>query len=438
MKQKIKQLMKKIVVGIMVLSIATSLVTMPQKKDVQAAVKKVYITKGKTTKITVKKAAKTTKWISSKKGIVKIITSKNSIKIKGLKKGNTTVKATIAGKKVQYRIMVETPKISKKTATIKEGESIRLSMKNTQRKVVWSSDDKNIATVNKSTGEVVAKVEGTVAIYAFVGGLYYACEVTVIENDTTKKEEIRMEEIYIKNGDREVYGKMYRPDRDGTFPAVILSHGYNGIADDFINECTYYAERGYIALAIDFCGGSVRTRSKGLASTEMTIFTEKADLLAVFDYIYEMQGVDKEHVYLFGGSQGGLVTTLAAEERADKVKAVALYYPALCIADNWRDTYPTVDMIPQTNDFWGLKLGKEFFTSIHDFYVFDNIGKYDKNVFILHGDNDAIVPLSYSERAIKLYPHATLQVMDGEGHGFSQTGAKTAMKAVFNFMEENK
>lgn len=247
-----------------------------------------------------------------------------------------------------------------------------------------------------------------------------------------------MEEIYIKNGDREVYGKLYRPDREGTFPAVILSHGYNGIADDFINECTYYAERGYIALAIDFCGGSVRTRSKGLASTEMTIFTEKADLLAVFDYIYEMQGVDKEHVYLFGGSQGGLVTTLAAEERADKVKAVALYYPALCIADNWRDNYPTVDMIPETNDFWGLKLGKEFFTSIHDFYVFDNIGKYDKNVFILHGDNDAIVPLSYSERAIKLYPHATLQVMNGEGHGFSQTGAKTAMKAVFNFMEENK
>ena len=64
---------------------------------------------------------------------------------------------------------------------------------------------------------------------------------------------IMTEELIIKNGEKDIYGKIYRPEGNGKFPAVILSHGYNGIHSDFTKECQYFAKNGYIAYAYDFC-----------------------------------------------------------------------------------------------------------------------------------------------------------------------------------------
>ena len=262
------------------------------------------------------------------------------------------------------------------------------------------------------------------------------------ENETTQKEEVKKpmkeflktNEIMVEANGREVYVKGYMPDDDEKHPAIILCHGYNGAHTDFTKECIYYAQNGYVAYAIDFCGGSGRSKSSGL-STDMTIFTEKEDLLAVFDYVSALENVDSEQVYLFGGSQGGLVAALAAEERADKVKGVALYFPAFNIPDDWRNNYKTEVEIPETVDFWGLQLGKNFFMSMRDFYTFDNIGKYSEKVLIIQGDKDAIVPLSVAQKAEQHYSNAELIVLPGEGHGFTPNGAKIAMEKVLEFMQ---
>ena len=242
-------------------------------------------------------------------------------------------------------------------------------------------------------------------------------------------------EATVNANNRQIYIKGYVPDDDKKHPAVILSHGYNGSHSDFTRECTYYAENGFIAYALDFCGGSTRSKSSG-KSTDMTIFTEKEDLLAVFEYVSSLENVDAENIYLFGGSQGGFVTTLVAEKIADKIKGIALYFPALCIPDNWRDNYKTEEEIPEVTNFWGLELGKEFFTSIRDFYTFENIGTFSKKVLIIQGDKDPIVPLSIVEQAANIYPNAELIVLKGEAHGFSAAGTKTAMEKILKFMQE--
>lgn len=255
------------------------------------------------------------------------------------------------------------------------------------------------------------------------------------EKVTEKKEEaVVAEELIIKDGEKEIYGKIYKPAKDGEYPAIILSHGYNGCNSDFAKECRYYAENGYVAYAYDFCGGSTKSKSSG-KSTDMTILTEKADLIAVFNYIKTLDIVNKEEIFLFGGSQGGLVTALACEELKSEVKAMILYYPALNIPDDWRKNFKSAEEIPDTYDFWGLKLGKNFFTSIRDFYTFDNIGGFDKNVLIIHGDKDAIVSLNYSEQAKSKYPSLELVVLPGEGHGFTPNGGTTAMNKVLAFMK---
>lgn len=264
-----------------------------------------------------------------------------------------------------------------------------------------------------------------------------------VQNETQAKDKVKKpvkpflktEEINVEANDRTVYGKGYRPDDKEKHPAIIMCHGYNGAHTDFTNECIYFAQNGYVAFAIDFCGGSGRSKSSGL-STDMTIFTEKEDLLAVFDYVSTMENVDPEQIYLFGGSQGGLVAAMAAEERADKVKGLALYFPAFNIPDNWRGNYKTEAEIPETVDFWGLMLGKNFFVSMRDYYSFESLGKFSKEVLIVQGDKDDIVPLSVAQRIEQLYSNAELVVLPGEAHGFTPVAAKKAMEEVLKFMQD--
>lgn len=255
-------------------------------------------------------------------------------------------------------------------------------------------------------------------------------------SDMESTYELIIEQLSIPKDQETIYANLYRPDTTEPVPLIIMCHGYNGSANDFAAEGRYYATHGIAACSIDFCGGSNNSRSTGL-TTDMTIFTEKADLLATFNYFKDQTFINHDKVFLFGGSQGGLVTTLATEELQDEVAGMALYFPALCIPDNWRDTYKEESEIPEENEFWGMKLGGDFFRSIRDFYVFDEIGSYSGNVLIVHGDKDDIAPLSYSQQAIELYPNAELIILEGEGHGFSPNGATTARDAVFEFLQNN-
>ena len=458
---------KRVFSGICTAALLLGMVAVPQA-DVKAATKTIYVTKGESVNLSVKKATKKTKWKVSKSKVVKLTKGKKKLTVKGKKKDSIVVSAKIGKKNYKYKIVVETPKISQTVLSLNAGETESVEIFGTKRRVRWQSEDTQIVKVGETSGEITAIKAGETSVFAKVGKKKYSCDVTVSATDSNTgdqasdktqepsseeqnsgsteqevteqagRDKVEIQVLKIPVGDRTVYGKIYLPAGKGKFPAIILGHGYNGWAEDFVNECKYYAENGYIAYTLDFCGGSGRSRSKGLTSTEMTIFTEKEDMIGVFNYIYNMDETDQSRVYLFGGSQGGLVASLAAEELKDKVRAMPLYFPAYCIPDNWRSNYPDISKVPETFDFWGLKLGRNFVVSMHDFYTFDNIGKYEGNVYILQGDKDAIVPMSYANKAVETYPHAKLKIMEGEAHGFTPAAGKVAMEEVLKFMEENK
>lgn len=328
----------------------------------------------------------------------------------------------------------EKTRLNKTSLTLEAGKSEILKVNGNKKPVKWSSSNKKIAIVSQK-GKVTAKKAGKCKITAKTNNKKYICQLKV-KRPAGKPAKIITKELIIKENQKEIYGKIYYPEKDGKYPAVILSHGYNGTNSDFAQECTYFAQNGYVAYAYDFCGGSVNSKSSG-KSTDMTVFTEKEDLLAVFNYIQGLKNVDSSQMFLFGGSQGGFVTTLAAEELMDKAKGMVLYFPALNIPDDWRYNYPDKDQIPETNNFWGLTLGKEFFLSIHDFYTFDNIGLYPNNVLIIYGNKDNTVPYNAMLKAKETYKNAELIVLENEGHGFSPSGSKKAREIVLDFLKKN-
>lgn len=77
-------------------------------------------------------------------------------------------------------------KLSKKKATVVIGTTLELQVKNTKKKVKWSSSKKKIATVNKK-GVVKAKKAGKTTITAKVGKKKYKCKVTVPKPNGTMK-----------------------------------------------------------------------------------------------------------------------------------------------------------------------------------------------------------------------------------------------------------
>ena len=356
--------------------------------------------------------------------------------------------ATKAAKSVTLKIGKKT--VTKKTYSLTKGKKatikVKVSPKSAKKSVTFKSKNKKIATVSKK-GVVTAKKKGTAKITVVVKGTNKKFTQTWVKIKVKEKSPsstpaptpepapINITDINVADGTSNVYGKLYTPEKEGLYPAIIMCHGYNGTNADFTNDCRYFAQNGYVACSIDFCGGSTRSKSSG-KTTDMTIFTEKSNLLAVFNHIKTLPNVDKERIFLHGGSQGGLVAALAAEEVADEVKGMILYFPAFNIPDNWRGNFPDVNKIPETYNFWGLTLGKVFFTSMHDFYPFNNIGKFTKNVLIIHGKKDVIVPPSVVEKAKSIYQNCSVVTYANEGHGFTPSYAVKARIETFNFMQK--
>lgn len=245
-----------------------------------------------------------------------------------------------------------------------------------------------------------------------------------------KKTEFKLPE----NG-RKLYGVMIEPEGEGKFPTVIFSHGYNGSGWDFLWLGEYLAKQGVAALCFDFCGGSVNSRSS-MATTDMTIFTEKEDLHSVIQFVKESRAVDEENIFLFGCSQGGLVSALAAEEAEDDIRGLLLLFPAMCIADDWNKRFPEEKEIPAVQEFWGMNLGKKFIATLRGFDVYQQIGGYGRSVRVIYGEDDPIVSLDYLERLKTVYKDMELYIFKGEGHGFSEEGNRRMAELTLEFVRQ--
>lgn len=155
---------------------ATQLGTM---QTVQAAVKisskSMVLVKGQKKTLKLKGTSKKAKWSTNKKAVA-TVSSKGVVTAK--KKGTAVITAKVGSKKYTCKVTVETPKLNKSSVSLDVNKSITLKMNGTKQAVKWSSDDKEIATVN-SRGKVTAKEAGIAKITANVGGAKYVCRVKV-------------------------------------------------------------------------------------------------------------------------------------------------------------------------------------------------------------------------------------------------------------------
>ena len=223
------------------------------------------------------------------------------------------------------------------------------------------------------------------------------------------------EEIWLDGALGKLYGMLTAPAGDGPVPLVILSHGFGGNLMGNQPYADHFAAQGFAVFNFDFCGGGYGSRSDG-TTRDMSVLTEAEDLNAVLDH-FLVEGRFAP-IFLWGSSQGGFVSSYVAAQRPQDVQAMVLEFPAFVLQDDARARVAEDGSFPETERVMTVPIGRVYSEDAVSFDIYDVIGAYTGDVLILHGDRDAIVPLSYSQRAAEVYAHAELIVMPGQNHGF--------------------
>lgn len=234
-------------------------------------------------------------------------------------------------------------------------------------------------------------------------------------------------------------GRLYSPiGLEGRKPAAIYCHGLTGSYKETEDYARAAAKLGLVTCCFDFCGGHEGISLSAGTRAENSILTELADLTAVYDEIARRPDVDPSRIMVMGGSQGGLVAAMYAGYHPEKVLALGLMFPAfnipILVRMYVRLDYGGLENVPEYVYFNEAKIWHKYIVDAHGVYPYNFIGAFEGPVFMIHGDKDEVVNVSYSKKALELYKDASLTVLEGQNHGFDAEGQAIAIDYMNDFI----
>jgi hypothetical protein len=260
------------------------------------------------------------------------------------------------------------------------------------------------------------------------------------------------EKLVLKDGaGKDISAVLFLPEgQEPPYRTVICSHGFGGTMD-FGSKAyaAFFAKNGYAAVAFNFRPDGV------MDMAESSVLTETATLCSVIDQITDREEIDKDHVFLFGESQGGFDSTHAFMSR-DYIRGLVLLYPAFVLQYNSWKLHPEIsggepfdpvffdpsklnlDLITTEKDTMGWFTFSRFYTQDSlRFNIYEDMRQIQVPTLIIHGTADQVVPIQYSRDAAdpaKGFPNARLLEIAGAGHGFSGNAWQQAADETLAFL----
>ena len=242
--------------------------------------------------------------------------------------------------------------------------------------------------------------------------------------------------VEFQNQGKTLRGTLHLPETiKGKAPIVIMFHGFSSNRMEnqsfFVKMSRIFETKGIASVRFDFSGSG---ESDG-DFIDMTFSGEVLDSIGILDYVKSLEFVDKNRIGLLGMSMGGAVASMLAGMRKEDVKALCLWAPAAILVEHVRsDTLVGIDIKNSKDkgfiDVNGIKLGYGFVEDAKKLEIYDIASAYDKDVILLHGTIDEMVPIRCSEQYAKVYgKKAELIALEGVGHSFEKSDVR---KKLFN------
>ena len=219
-------------------------------------------------------------------------------------------------------------------------------------------------------------------------------------------------------------------------PLAIIIHGFTGNSEErhILAVSEMLNGIGLATLRVDMYGHG---KSDG-QFRDHTLFKWMNNALAVIDYALKLDFVTD--LYLCGHSQGGLTAILAAGLMHDRIKALIPMSPATLIPDGARrgnilGIEFDLDRMPDEVflDHNGMTLGGNYARTAQMIHVEDAIDRYTGPVLLVHGDEDATVPVQCSIDAAKRFKNAELVIIPGDDHCYN-LHLDQVVEAIRNWM----
>ena len=190
----------------------------------------------------------------------------------------------------------------------------------------------------------------------------------------------------------------------------------------FVKLSRILAERGIASVRFDF-GGSGESDGDFV---DMTISKELDGAKAILDYAESLDFVDKNRIGILGLSLGGAVASMLAGDRKEDIQSLCLWAPAgnirEIVMDRKKNEKEDLKKIIKKGycDVGGLMLGTDFLKDIENIDIFKKSSNYNKNVLLIHGDNDETIQYSVSKKYMDIYgDRAVLHTVNGADHTLS-------------------
>jgi pimeloyl-ACP methyl ester carboxylesterase len=219
----------------------------------------------------------------------------------------------------------------------------------------------------------------------------------------------------------------------GRIPVVCMFHGFTGNRMEthflFARLSRELEKEGIASLRVDL-GGSGESDGEFF---DVTISGEVEDAKAILAHARSLDFADADRIALIGLSMGGVIASMTAGDCKEQVRALCLWAPAC----NMRQIFLGRDTLNQDftelseaqkaemmqrgwKDFSGLALSVNYLTDLDSLDLIGRAAAYDKNVLIVHGDRDVVVPISNSDKYLQAYGgRARLHAVGGADHTFS-------------------
>ncbi len=241
---------------------------------------------------------------------------------------------------------------------------------------------------------------------------------------------------------------MYPPnfDPDKKYPMMLEIHGgpFTHYGDFFSMELQLYAARGYVVVYTNPRGSTGYGERFGNLIHHAYPGNDYDDLMSCVDHVIEKGFIDEDHLYVTGGSGGGVLTAWIVG-KTDRFRAAVSAKPVI----NWYTHALTADGPAFFTRYWFPAMPWEDPDHYYKRSPISLVGNVTTPTMLMVGDKDYRTPLSEAEqfyRALKLrgietalvrFPESSHGIANRPSQMLAKVGSIMGWMAKFGGPEED-